>query len=194
MAQFIDPPAKIPWFLKIGIRISKKSTGKDLAISKLLAWVPKAAIGSGMLEAFVAHHDRDVSERMLKMVRIAASFATSCPFCIDMNSFEYSKQGISEEELAALQGSAELKDIPTFSHREILAVEYARIISGMEIAFPPEFIAELKANFKEREIVVLATTAAQVNYWARLNQALGVPSAGFTDQCELDERSKNRSE
>ena len=185
MGSFICPPKRIPWFLRIGIRISRNATGKDLIIGKLLAWYPRAAIGSGMLEAFVAHHDKDISDRILKLVRIAASFSTSCPFCIDMNSFEYQKQGITEDEFAAIRNSAELVSTETFSHREILAVDYARIISGTEIAFSPEFLKDLKANFKEREIVILASTAAQVNYWSRLNQALGVPSAGFTDQCGL---------
>ena len=37
--------------------------------------------------------------------------------------------------------------------------------------------ALLEAN--EREIVILATTSAQVNYWARLIQALGCPPAPF---------------
>jgi alkylhydroperoxidase family enzyme len=39
----------------------------------------------------------------------------------------------------------------------------------------------MKSNFNEREIVILASTAAQVNYWARLIQALGIPPAGFSD-------------
>ena len=41
-------------------------------------------------------------------------------------------------------------------------------------------MAELQAAFEPRELVVLAATAAQVNYWARLIQALGIPPAGFT--------------
>jgi alkylhydroperoxidase family enzyme len=47
---------------------------------------------------------------------------------------------------------------------------------------------ELKAHFTERELVVLASTAAQVNYWGRLIQALGIPPAGFSGQCELPAR------
>jgi len=43
----------------------------------------------------------------------------------------------------------------------------------------------MKTNFTKREIVILAGTAAQVNYWARLLQALGVPPAGFSDHCEM---------
>ena len=38
---------------------------------------------------------------------------------------------------------------------------------------------ELRRVYDDRELVVLATTIAQVNYWARLNHGLGVPAAGF---------------
>lgn len=185
MEAFINPPNKIPFFLRIGIWISKNITGKDLLVARLLSWYPKAALGSAMLESLVAHRDKDINERILKLVRMQASFAASCPFCIDMNSFKFDKQGITMEELAALQRTKELIEVTTFSKREILAIEYARLISRSPLAFPSEFINELKNNFKEREIVILASTAAQVNYWARLIQAIGIPPAGFSDQCKI---------
>lgn len=190
MGAFINPPNKISMFLRMGIWISKKVTGKDLLVAKLLAWYPKAAVGSAVLESLVAHRDKDINERILKLVRMQASFSASCPFCIDMNSFEFEKQGITMEELAALQGARNFKEVATFSKREKLAIEYARYISGSPLAFPGELINELKNYFKEREIVILASTAAQVNYWARLIQALGIPPAGFSDQCNIQNNQK----
>jgi hypothetical protein len=56
MNAFIAPPKKIPFYLRIGIWISKKITGKDMLPAKILAWYPKAAIGSGALEGMVTHH------------------------------------------------------------------------------------------------------------------------------------------
>ncbi|NTV89777.1 MAG: carboxymuconolactone decarboxylase family protein [Clostridiales bacterium] len=185
MKAFINPPGRIPILLKVGILISKRITGKDLLIARLLAWYPKTAIGSSVLESLVAHHDKDISDRILKLVRMQASFAVSCPFCVDMNSFEFEKQGITVEELEALQGNRNLQEVASFSEREILAMKYAGMISGSPLSFPLEFIEKLKKYFSEREIVILAGTAAQVNYWARLIQALGVPPAGFSDQCSL---------
>jgi alkylhydroperoxidase family enzyme len=185
MNAFIEPPGKIPFYLRIGIWISKKMTGKELLPAKILAWYPKAAIGSGALEALVAHHDGRLDERMLKIVRIQASFAAACLFCVDMNSYQYEKTHITEEELLVLQGRKELAEVSTFTERERLAIQYARLISQTPLQFPHAFIEELKGQFNEREIVILASTAAQVNYWARLIQALGIPPAGFTDRCEL---------
>ena len=185
MEAFIAPPTKIPFFLRIGIWISKRITGRELLPAKLLAWYPKAAVGSGVLEAMVAHKDGKLNERILKIVRIQASYAAACSFCIDMNSFHYEETQITEEEIMVLQGRKELVSVGSFSERERLAMQYAKLISQTPLQFPRSFIEELKGLFSEREIVILASTAAQVNYWARLIQALGVPPAGFSNRCDL---------
>jgi len=185
MEAFIQPPNKIPFILRFGIWISKKVTGKDMLPARILAWYPKAAIGSGVLESLVAHHDGNLDERILKIVRIQASFAAACSFCIDMNSYQYEEKHITKEELMVLQGRKLLEEVASFSDRERLAIEYAKLVSQTPLQFPNTFIEELKRHFNEREIVILASTAAQVNYWARLIQALGIPPAGFTDRCEL---------
>jgi alkylhydroperoxidase family enzyme len=185
MSAFIAPPTRIPLFLKVGIWISEKITGKPMLPARLLAWYPKAALGSAALEGLVAHHDGKLDKRMLKLVRLSASFAAACPFCIDMNSTEYRETGITDVEFLALQNQAELDNVSTLSTREKLAVRYARLISSTPLQFPPEFVAEITANFTEREMVVLASTAAQVNYWARLIQALGIPPAGFSESCSI---------
>jgi len=185
MEAFIEPPVKIPFYLRIGIWITKKMTGRELLPAKILAWYPKAAIGSGALEALVAHHDGKLDERMLKIVRIQASFAAACPFCIDMNNFQSEETHITKDELMVLQGRKSLDEVQTFSERERLAIQYAKRVSQSPLLFPRSFIEELKRNFNEREIVILASTAAQVNYWARPIQALGIPPAGFSNQCDL---------
>lgn len=186
MKAFIDPPKRIPFLLKIGIWISERVTGRQMLPARILAWYPKAAIGSGVLESLVAHHDVQISERMLKIVRIQASFSASCSFCIDMNSYQYEETHISQEELHVLQGLTPIDEVTTFSERERLAIGYTQLISKTPLQFPHDFIEELKRHFNEREMVILASTAAQVNYWARLIQALGIPPAGFSDQCKLN--------
>ncbi len=186
MDAFINPPEKIPFYIRIGIWISKKVTGKDMLPARILAWYPKAAIGSGVLESLVAHRDSKLDERILKIVRIQASFAAACDFCIDMNSYQFEEKNITMDELMALQGRKQIDEVKTFSQRESLAIQYAKLISQTPLQFPRIFVEELKQHFNEREIVILASTAAQVNYWARLIQALGIPPAGFTDQCKFD--------
>jgi alkylhydroperoxidase family enzyme len=185
MEAFIDPPKKIPLFIGAGIWISRKITGKDLLPGKLLAWFPKAAIGSGLLESLIAKENVDMDGRLLKLVRIQVSFTVSCAFCIDMNSFDYDKMSITDNEIVSLQNGLDIDSVSTFSQKEKLALRYALLITQTPAIFPPDFVRQLKEAFSEREIVILATTAAQVNYWARLIHALGVPPAGFTDNCAI---------
>jgi alkylhydroperoxidase family enzyme len=181
MHAFIEPPKNSSFIMRLGIWMAEKVTGRVMLPARLLGWYPKSAIGSGVLEALVAHHDQNLDERILKLVRMAASFAAACPFCIDMNSYEHENLGIHAGEVLALRGKIGLDEVNTFSDRERLAIRYARLISQTPLKFQPDFITQIKNNFDEREIVILASTAAQVNYWARLIQALGIPPAGFSD-------------
>ncbi len=174
MSAFIAPPRRIPLFLRIGLRIARRRTHTELLPAQLLAWYPRAAIGSGVLEALVAHDDGRVTERTLKLVRMTVSFAVGCSFCVGMNSAGWEKL-MSADELDALQGHTPLESVATLSALERLAIEYARRASETPLAFTAEFGVRLVEVFTEREIVILATTAAQVNYWSRLVQALGCP-------------------
>ena len=179
MQAFIEQPKIIPLFLKLGIWVSERITGRIMLPARILAWYPKAAIGSGMLEAFVAHQDGKMDKRMLKLIRMTASYAAACPFCIDMNSHEHRAAGITDEEADSLRGDYE--QVSTFSEREKLAIAYTRAISQTPLKFHPDLVEKVKSAFTEREFVILASTAAQVNYWARLIQALGIPPAGFNE-------------
>jgi len=176
---FISPPTKIPLFLRLGLWIARRVSGADLMPARLLAWYPKAAVSSAVLEGLIAHKDGKLDERILKLVRMTVSFTAGCPFCVDMNSAGWEKM-ISPDELAALQGRKPVEKIPSFSKKESLAIEYARLVSSTPLNFPRSHIAELKQHFNEREIVILAVTAAQVNYWTRLIQALGCPPQDFS--------------
>jgi hypothetical protein len=74
MNAFIDPPKSIPFYLKIGIWISRIVTGRDLLPGRLLAWYPKAALGSGIMEALVAHKDGKLDKRILKLAGLRHLF------------------------------------------------------------------------------------------------------------------------
>jgi alkylhydroperoxidase family enzyme len=175
--SFISPPSKIPLFLRLGIWLSEQVTGRIMLPPRILSWYPKAAIGSGVMEALVAHEEGRMDKRMLKLIRMSASHAVACPFCVDMNSHEYLKHDITDEEAESLRG--DIEQVVSFSEREKLAITYTRLISSTPLKFHPDVVEKVKAAFTEREFVILVSTAAQVNFWARLIQGLGIPPAGF---------------
>lgn len=179
---FIEEPARPNLILRLGTWISERITGRRMEPARLLAWYPRAAVSSGILESLVAHDEP--SARLLKLVRITASVTSTCAFCIDMNSAEHDRVGLTDEELAGLVAGTP-DEVASFDRRERLAIEYARRISSTPLRFPADFLDAVRESFTEREIVILVTTAAQVNYWARTIQALGIPPAGFTGSCRM---------
>ena len=182
---FIGEPKRIPLLLRLGIVIAERVTGKRMLPARLLTWYPKAALSSGVLEALVAHRDAGLSARLLQLIRMRVSFRASCAFCIDMNASEFAAHGISEDELTALQGSDTLEACSSFTERERLALRYVDALTLTPIAIGAELVAAMQREFSERQFVVLATTIAQVNYWTRLIQGLGIPPAGFSAECAL---------
>src|ERR1019366_3663938 len=110
MDAYISPPTRIPFYLRIGLWIVRRRTGVDLLPPRLLAWYPRAAISSGVVESLIAHKDGHVTRRMLKMVRMTVSFTASCPFCIGLNSQGWEAL-LTESELHALQGATPVEDV-----------------------------------------------------------------------------------
>jgi len=182
---FFKPPQKVPLWVKFLVWIGDRAAGRKVMPSRILAWYPRALISSGIFEGLVTYKDRSIDHRTLKLVRMQVSFTVSCPFCIDMNSFEFEKDRITDEEIEALQGFKTIEDVASFSDREKIALRYAASICSTPIQVPEDLVGRLKIQFTEREIVIIASTAAQVNYWTRLIQAFGIMPAGFTDNCPV---------
>jgi len=50
---------------------------------------------------------------------------------------------------------------------------------------PLDWIFAYFRHFNERQIMILDSRAARVNYWARLILALRIPPTGLSYQCDL---------
>ncbi|MBU1195608.1 MAG: carboxymuconolactone decarboxylase family protein [Proteobacteria bacterium] len=182
---YINPPGRIPFILKTAIRFAEKKVGKKLLAARILTWYPKAAIGAGLMEALVAHDEGRATKRLLQLIRMQVSFMASCPFCIDMNSSEFSKAGITEKEIEAIQEKYSLEEISTFSEEEKTALLFTRSITATPIKLDEKILAKMKAFFSEKEFVVISSTIAQVNFWTRFIQGIGVPPAGFSKKTSI---------
>src|SRR5664279_2097486 len=101
---FIEPPRRLSWWLRLSLWYAQRTAGADLLVGRLLAWYPKAALSSGVLESLIAHHDGRLDERLLKLVRMQVSYSAACPFCIAMNGQAPEHYRISDDEIAALRG------------------------------------------------------------------------------------------
>ena len=186
MIALVEPPRRAPWYLAPFLWLTRRMTGKDPLPARLLTWFPKGAVGAGLFEITAASAPQDLDGRTLAVARIVASAVAGCPFCLDMNAATYQRAGLSEAEL---RNAASLDDArwATLGAREAAAARYARALSLTPVELDEPLATEVKAAFSPRELVVLAATIAQVNFWSRFNQGLGVPSAGFCS-ISLDRR------
>jgi AhpD family alkylhydroperoxidase len=171
----------------------ERRLGKRLEANRMLAWYPKALLGSGIMEALVAHDEVEVPKRLLKLIRIYVSFLASCPFCIDMNAKQYRESGLSDEEILFLRGIKTFEEVGSVSETERAALEYARCATSTPVAFTTEVMDRLRSHYSDRAIVIIASTIAQVNFWTRLIQSLGVQPAGFSSECSILELEKYRT-
>ena len=183
----IPAPRRPNLLVRLGVTISERIVGKQLEPARLLAWYPKAALGFGVMESLVAHHDGRLSRRLLQLVRLVASFAVGCPFCIDLNGMGKERNRLTDDEVRAvarLAGGAEPDWPASVTELERLALRYAAALSATPTQ-PDAILEEVTARFTPREVVVLASTTAQVNAWARMIRGLGVLPAGFSDTCDV---------
>ncbi len=181
-APLLAPPKRIPLLLRPALFLADWLAGKEALPARLLAHFPKGAFGAGVFEATAAS-GRDFGAadgaRLLAVARIVASTVAGCPFCVDMNAATWKRAGLAPAELHALLA----KDLPAahLEPRAETAARYAVALSSTPVVLEPALEAQLKEHFAPREIIVLATTIAQVNYWSRFGQGLRVPPAGFFD-------------
>lgn len=167
------------------IVLVEKKLGKKMMPARLLLWTPKAFVSSMILEGLIAHKKGQVSERMLKLIRMQVSLLIACPFCIDMNSAGFRKQGITDLEIKAMQKIYKLNEVESFTYHEKLVLMYLRGIVRTPIRQNPEVVARMTQVFNEKEFATIVTTIAQVDYWTRVIQGFGIQPAGFLDACDL---------
>ncbi|MGC4113774.1 MAG: carboxymuconolactone decarboxylase family protein [Myxococcales bacterium] len=175
----IPVPDPVPWYLRPLLWLTRRITGKDPLPARMLTYSPKAALGAGVFEACAATGGKDLEARTLAVARIVASLTAGCPFCLDMNAATWERAGLTVDELRLLLVPD--ADLTALGAREAVAARYARSLSRTPAHVDADLVRELGALFEPREIVVLATTIAQVNYWSRFCEGLGIPPAGFHD-------------
>jgi alkylhydroperoxidase family enzyme len=85
---------------------------------------------------------------------------------------------VTEEQLLALGGYRESE---AFGPVETLVLDLAVAMTSTPASVSDELRASLLEHFSQSQLAELAATIAWENHRARLNRALGVRAAGFSD-------------
>ncbi|MBN2440030.1 MAG: hypothetical protein JXJ04_01750 [Spirochaetales bacterium] len=192
MPALINPPEKISCFTQILLNEAEKEFGKELLPGRILAWSQDLGLASGCLEMYIEEGAKKILDpRLIYLLRMQVSYYVSCPFAIDVNSWEYKKYQITTEELQALQGKINIASVGSFSERELTALQYALAMSQTPVRFGGKLLDDIRHLFSQEEIVAIASLAAKVNYWARLIEAWRIKPTGYTDDPLLEVEEYN---
>jgi alkylhydroperoxidase family enzyme len=106
---------------------------------------------------------------------------------MDIGSAVSRAMGITEEELADL---GRYRDSDRFTELEKLAIDLAVAMTSTPADVPDDLRDALLKHLTKGQLAELAAVIAWENHRARLNRALGVRPAGFSDgaYCVLPER------
>ena len=182
MKSLVDPPEKIPFYLRLFIRKAEKNFQKELIPSRVLAWSPKIGMGSGYLELYIEQGAAKIlDKRLITIIRMYVSYMVPCAFAVDVNSKDYKDFNITGEEIKGLQGLKEIDTIKSFSEKEKTALQYSFALTKTPVSFNGKLLEDLRRLFTKDEIVAISSLAAKVNYWARLIEAWRIKPAGYTD-------------
>lgn len=146
----------------------------------LLGWLvrrPQLLLAQGGYETSLLLMGRMPAD--LKTLAVAkTAMIVNCEYCLDIGAEIARTEGIAEEKLVAL---LEPDGNPVLTDDEQLVVAFAAAVSASPAVVPDELRARLDARFSRAQLAELAAEVAWENQRARLNQALGVRPAGFSD-------------
>ena len=155
----------------------------------LLRWMARRP---QLLAAIAVHETALVTSarvdgRLKALAEIKAAALINCEFCLDIGS-EFSRaEGLTESQLRALPT---YRNSEEFTDTEKLVMELAEAMTRTPAYVGEDLRQSLLAQFTQAQLTELAATIAWENYRGRLNQSLGVRSAGFSDGafCAIPER------
>lgn len=172
----VEPKKHPALWIRFARRIAQRKMKRQLLVPGILAWYPRAAFSSALLEGFTVKAIGKVTPRLLQLIRLQAAFQISCAFCIDINLADYRNNSITNSELLYLR-TGKIITCPSLTSHEQVALAYTQSLTQT----PPEpsnhVLEEMRSSFCEAEIVAISVAIAEVNYWGRLLNGLQLPAA-----------------
>jgi 4-carboxymuconolactone decarboxylase len=181
----IASPAKPSPLVKATLRSARRTTAKMTAVEtesmieplEAFAHTPGLLFGYGMLELANQRAHR-VPQRLKELVVLKAATLMGCEYCMDIGSAIARRSGLSDEQLLALP---RYRESGLFDELEMLALDYAVVMSRTPVTVPDELFEALRERLGDAGMVELTQLIALENYRSRFNMALEIGSAGFSE-------------
>ena len=110
--------------------------------------------------------------RTKALVILKTSMLNGCSYCIGHNLTLGRACGMTEEEVAAIEG--DMADTDLFSATEKAAITWAQHLTLRTYRQHPQAMEELKRHFNEAQIVEITMVSGFFNFWNRFVDSLQV--------------------
>jgi AhpD family alkylhydroperoxidase len=119
-----------------------------------------------------------VDARLKALAELKAAALINCEFCLDIGSALSRAEGLTDRQLRALPS---FRTSEEFNETEKLVLELAEAMTRSPTEIGEDLRDALLAKFSRVQLAELAAAVAWENHRGRLNQALGVQPAGFSE-------------
>lgn len=174
-----------PWYLKPFFWNQRRKYGRILKPALLWARVPKLFATVALLYGALDSKNSPISPALRYLVTVRVSKINWCNFCIDINSFMFSKR---TGELDKLEQLSNWKESDLFSDKEKSVLEYTDAVTLSDRQVSDEMVNDLKKYFDDDGIIELTGLIAFQNLSSKFNSALDVPAQGF---CQISPDKNN---
>ncbi|MDR0182382.1 carboxymuconolactone decarboxylase family protein [Lysobacter arvi] len=126
-----------------------------------------------LLQLSTGLHKGPLGAKLVEWVSLRVSQINGCVFCLDMHATMLRKAGESQRKLDTL---AAWRESPLFDARERAALAWAETLNALGAApVPEDALAQVRAQFDEREVAELTFAVAAIRAWNVLNVGLRKP-------------------
>jgi AhpD family alkylhydroperoxidase len=128
------------------------------------AAVPEVATGMAAINH--AYRNSGMERDLFELLKVRASQINGCAFCVQYHLNDARKLNIAPAKLDLL---AAWREAGIFSPRETAALEWTeRVTLLAQHHIGDDDYARALSQFSERELAILTTAIAQINFWNRL--------------------------
>jgi AhpD family alkylhydroperoxidase len=132
-----------------------------IAYLKVAPGIYKAMSG---LEEYL--HQCGLEELLLHLIKLRASQANGCAYCIDMHWKDLRAAGETEQRLYGLDA---WEESPYYSDRERAALAWTEAVTNIRDGHVRDEVYEdVRKHFSEKELADLTLAVAAINAWNRL--------------------------
>ena len=153
---------------------SRKMFGRVANAVRVASHSPRAAQSIFGFIVAIARQEitGEVDKQTKALIIIKTSMLNSCSYCIGHNLTFGKAAGLSDEQIAILDGDYLNSELFTPGQRAALA--WSEYLTERTHRSHPEAMVNLKAHYSEAQIIEITMLCGQTNFWNRLTDGLKI--------------------